>query len=74
MTPLLTFNILVMLYGLLETSSNLKLRKRRGVARLAFNDVGLAGLMEELTRTTRVTRPEMALFAQAIFGEVSEET
>ena len=42
------FNIPVTLYGLLGTPNNLKLRKRRGVARLAFNDVGLAGLVGDV--------------------------
>ena len=33
---------------LLGTPSNLELRKRRGMARLAFNDVGLAGLVGDV--------------------------
>ena len=40
--PLSTFSIPVTLYGLLRTPDNLELRKKRGVVRLAFNDVGLA--------------------------------
>jgi len=47
-TPLLTFNIPIMLHGLLGTPGNLELRKRRGVARLTFNDAGLAGLMGDV--------------------------
>ena len=46
--PLLTFSILVTLYGLLGNPGNLELRKRKGVARLAFNDIGLAGLMGDV--------------------------
>ena len=47
MTPLSIFNILIALHRLLETPDNLELRniERRGVARLSFNDVSLAGLM-----------------------------
>ena len=37
-----------MLHELLETPGNLGLRKRRGMARLAFNDVGLAGLVGDV--------------------------
>jgi len=37
-----------MLHGLLGTPGNLELRKRKGVAKLAFNDVGLAGLMGDV--------------------------
>ena len=33
---------------MLETPSNLELRKRRGVATLAFNNVGLAGLVGDI--------------------------
>jgi len=44
-TSLSMFSILVTLYGLLGIPGNLELRKRRGVARLAFNDVILVGLM-----------------------------
>ena len=43
-----TFNIPVMLHGLLGTLGNLELRKRRDVARLAFNDVGLASLVGDV--------------------------
>jgi len=42
------FSILVMLHGLLGTPGNLELRKRRGVVRLAFNDVGIAGLVRDV--------------------------
>jgi len=42
------FSIPVTLHGLLGTPSNLELRKRRGVVRLAFNDVGLAGLVGDV--------------------------
>jgi len=42
--PLSTFSIPVTLHVLSGTLGNLELRKRRGVVRLAFNDVGLAGL------------------------------
>ena len=45
---LLTFGIPVMLYGLLETSGNLEVRKRKGVAGLTFNNVGLAGLVRDV--------------------------
>jgi len=45
-----------------------------GVARLAFNNVGPRVSWKMLTRATHVKRPEMALFTQAIFGEVSEKT
>jgi len=48
MTPLSTFSIPVMLHGLSGAPSNLELRKKRGVARLAFNDIGLAGLMGDV--------------------------
>ena len=37
-----------MLHELLETPGNLGLRKIRGMARLAFNDFGLAGLMGDV--------------------------
>jgi len=37
-----------MLYGLLEPPGNVELRKRKGVAKLAFDDVGLAGLMGDV--------------------------
>jgi len=40
--PLSTFNILVTLHGLLGTPGNLGLRKKRGMTRFAFNDVGFA--------------------------------
>jgi len=39
------FSIPVILHGLLGTPGNLELRKRRSVERLAFNDVGFAGLV-----------------------------
>ena len=41
-----TFSIPVIVHGLFGTPSNLELRniERRGVARLSFNDVSLAGL------------------------------
>jgi len=44
-TPLLTFSISITLHGLLATPGNLELRnvERRGVIKLAFNDVGLVG-------------------------------
>jgi len=60
-----------MLHGLLRTPGNLELRKRKGVSRLTLNDVSLAGLVGDVERAMR---SKMALFAQAIFGEVSEET
>ena len=44
----MTFGIPVMLYGLLETSGNLEVRKRKGVAGLTFNNVGLAGLVGDV--------------------------
>ena len=47
-TPLSTFSISVTLYRLLEIPGNLELRKRRGVARLAFNDIGIAGLVGDV--------------------------
>ena len=43
-----TFSTLITLHGLLGTPGNLELRKRRGVARLAFNDVSLAGLVGDV--------------------------
>ena len=45
-----TFSISVILHGLLGNPDNLELRnvERRGVARLAFNDVGLAGLVGDV--------------------------
>ena len=48
--PLSTFSISVMFYGLLATPDNLELRnvERRGIAKLAFNDVGLAGHVEDV--------------------------
>ena len=46
--PLSTFGILVTLYGLLGTPDNLELRKRKGVAGLTFNNVGLAGLVGDI--------------------------
>jgi len=42
------FSIPVTLHGLFGTPGNLELRKRRGVARLAFNDVGLASLVGDV--------------------------
>ena len=54
--------------------SNLDLRKRKGVAKLAFNDVGLAGLVEDVDAALRLMRPALMLFAQVIFREVSEGT
>jgi len=45
---LLTFNIPVTLHGLLGTPGNQELRKRRDVAILAFNDVGLTSLMGDV--------------------------
>ena len=68
------FNILVMLHGLLGIPDNLKLRKRRGMVRWAFNELASQVSWEMLTRVTCMTRPEIALFVWAIFGEVSEET
>ena len=47
-SPLSMFGLSVTLHGLLDTSGNLELRKRKGVAKSAFNDVGLAGLMGEV--------------------------
>ena len=49
-TPLSIFSISVMLHGLLGTPSNLELRnvEKWGVARLAFNDIGLAGLVGDV--------------------------
>ena len=41
-------SISVTVHGSLGTTGNLELRKRRGVARLAFNNVGLAGLMGDV--------------------------
>jgi len=51
-SPLSTFSIPVTIHELLGIPNNLELRnvERRGVARLAFNDVGLAGLVENVDR------------------------
>ena len=48
--PLSTFSIPVMLHRLLGTPGKLELRnvERRSVTRLAFNDVGLAGLVGDV--------------------------
>jgi len=73
-SSLLTFSISVTLCGLLGTLDNLELRKKKGVSRLAFNDVGLAGLVGDVDATLHVMRPAMTLFAQAMFGEVFEDT
>jgi len=43
-----TLSILVTLHGLLETPGNLELRKGRDMARLAFNDIGLADLVGDV--------------------------
>ena len=43
-----TLGIPVMLHGLLGAPGNLELRKRKGVAKLAFNDVDLAGLVGDV--------------------------
>ena len=59
---------------LLGTPSNLELRKRRGVVRLAFNDIGLTGLVGDVDVDHAATQPKMMLFVQDIIGEVSEET
>ena len=49
-TPLSTFSILVKSHGLLGTPSSLELKnvERRSMARLAFNDVGLADLVGDV--------------------------
>ena len=47
-SPLSTFAILVTFHWLLGTPGNLELRKRKGVARLTFNNVGLAGLVRDV--------------------------
>jgi len=44
------------------------------VVRFAFTNVGLAGLVGNVDAGHASEWPEMALFAQAIFWEVSEET
>ena len=44
------------------TPGNLELRKRRGVTRLAFNDVDLAGLVGDVDVGHAMTWPEIALF------------
>ena len=43
MSPLSTFGIPVTLHRLLGSPDNLELRKRKGMVRLTFNDIGLAG-------------------------------
>jgi len=47
-SPLSTFGIPITLHGLLGTPGNLELRKRKGKAKLAFNDIGLTGLMGDI--------------------------
>jgi len=42
------FSIPVTLYELLGTPGNLELRKRKGVARLDFNDIDLVGLVGDV--------------------------
>ena len=73
-SPLSTFSILVTLHGLLGTLCNLELRKRKDVAKLAFNDVGPADLVGDVdvghVRDAARNSPVCA----AIFGEVSEKT
>jgi len=73
-TPLSILSIPVTHHGSLGTPGNLELRKRRSMASLAFNNVGLVGLMEDVDAGHARTWPEMVLFASAIFGEVSERT
>ena len=69
-----TFSIPVTLHGLLGTLDNLDLRnlERRGTVRLAFNIVGLAGLVGDVDAVHTLKWSEIAMFAQDIFGEVSE--
>jgi len=73
-SPLSMLDIPVTLHRLLGTPGNLELRKKKGVAKLAFNDVGLAGLMETLTWALHAMRPAMTLFAPTTSREVSEWT
>ena len=49
-TPLSTFSIPVMPHGLLRIPDNMELRniEKRGVARLAFNDVGITGFVGDV--------------------------
>ena len=54
-SPLSTFGILFTLQGLLGTPDNLELRKRKDVARLAYNDVGLTSLMGDVDADTCAT-------------------
>ena len=72
-----TFSILSTPHGLSGIPGNLELRnvERRGMARLAFDNVGLTGLVRDIDGGyTRDAPKNRALFAQAIFGEVSDET
>jgi len=68
------FGIPIMLYRLLGSPGNLKLRKRKGVAKLAFDDVGLTGLMGDVDADLTCVQPAMTLFVPATPGEVSEKT
>ena len=43
-----TFDISVTLHGLLGTPGNLELRKTKGEAKSAFNNVGLVGLVGDV--------------------------
>ena len=61
-SPLLTFGILVTLYELLGTPGNLELRKRKGVAKLTFNDISLVGLVGDVD-VLHAMQPEMMPFA-----------
>jgi len=72
---LLMFNILVIFRGLLGTLGNLELRnaKRRGMTRLAFNNVGLAGLVKDIDVGHVGDVARNSALAQAILGEVPEE-
>jgi len=47
-SALSTFDIPVTLYGLLGTPGNLELRKRKGIAGLTVNNVGLTGLVRDV--------------------------
>ena len=69
--PLSMFSIPVMFHGLLGTPDNLELRKRRGVARLAFNDVGLTGLVGDVDADhARDTARNGAICAGHLWGSL----
>ena len=74
--PLSTFSILVTLHGLLGTPDNLKLRnlEGRGMVRLAFNDVGLAGLVGDVDAGHARDAARNGLICAGHLWEVSEET